>query len=363
MFMDRVILHVDLDYFFAQCEELRKPEIRGKPVVVCIYSGRTETSGAVSTSNYKARELGIRSGIAIYQAKRLAEGKDVVFLSADRDYYWAISEKIMELLRGHGDRFEQVSVDEAFLDVTQRTKGSFDHAKEMAYGIKREILEKERLTCSVGVGPNKLIAKMAASVKKPDGLTLITPSMVREFLSPLPVKKLFGVGPKTEEKLKALGIATIGTLASFDVTRLRDVFREKSGVYLHEASNGIDDEPVEESERKQISRIMTLKENTVEFGKISAEIGPLAEDIAKELETEGKSFRTIGIMAVMEDLSPKTRARTIDSTDSAETIKRVAEELLAEFLKEADKKIRRFGVSVSGLEEKKSQKDLQSFFK
>ncbi len=362
--MHRVIIHVDLDYFFAQCEELRKPEITGKPVVICIFSGRTKDSGAVSTSNYMARALGIKSGIAIFQAKRLAEGKDVVFIAADRDYYWTVSEKIMGLFRAHAEKFEQVSVDEAYLDVTEKTKGSFDYGKEIAHMIKRELLTKESLTCSVGVGPNKLIAKMAASVKKPDGLTLIAPSQVKEFLSPLLVKKLFGVGPKTEEKLNTMGIETIGDLSLADKTRLKRGFGEKFGSYLHDAANGIDEEEVEEHEREQISRIVTLKENTLEFGKIAQEIEPMAEDIKTELAKEGKSFKSIGIIAVLEDLSTKTKNRTIEAhTDSEEAIKSVSRELLREFLPDAGKRIRRFGIKVSGFESKKDQKDLTSFFK
>lgn len=360
---ERVIIHVDLDYFYAQCEELRKPHIKGKPVAVCIYSGRTAESGAISTSNYPAREIGIKSGMAIFQAKRLAEGKGVVFLPADIDHYSEISERVMAILRLHSDKFEQVSIDEAYLDVSLKTDGSFDYGKEIAHLVKRAVFEKEKLTCSVGIGPNKLIAKMAASVKKPDGLTLITPSKVKEFIEPLPVKKLYGVGPKSEEKLNTIGIDTIGQLSRTDLRKLMELFGEKTGIYFHEAASGIDNEPVEESEREQISRIVTLKENSVDFEVISKEILPMSDEIAKELKKEGRRFRSVGIIAILDDLSTKTKTHTIDyHTDSPEALSQISADLLEEFLKGSDRKLRRFGIKVSGFGEKKEQKDLKSFF-
>ena len=213
----RLVMLVDLDYFYAQCEERRNPSIKGKPVVVCVYSGRTEDSGAVSTANYVARKYGVKSGIPISLAKKKLEDVDAVFLPVDKEFYKEISESVMEILRIYADRFEQVSVDEAYLDVTQRTKTNYHEAKQLAVTLKDDILTQQQLTCSIGVGPNTLISKIAADIQKPDGLTLVTPQQLNSFLSALPARRLLGVGKQTEKKMETLGIRTVGQLAKFDV--------------------------------------------------------------------------------------------------------------------------------------------------
>ena len=180
----RVIIHVDLDYFFAQCEERENPAYKDKPVVVCVYATRGGDSGAVSTANYVARKFSVKSGIPITLAKRLLKGRDAVFLPVNRELYDKVSLEIMRILRNHADRFEQVSIDEAYLDVSQKANGNFALASELAKEIKEDILAREKLTCSIGVGPNKLVAKVAAGHKKPDGLTIIKPEEVRGFLFP-----------------------------------------------------------------------------------------------------------------------------------------------------------------------------------
>ena len=157
---------VDLDYFFAQCEERRNPSIKGKPVVVCVYSGRTKDSGAVSTANYEARKYGVKSGIPISLAKKKLKDVDAVFLPVDKEFYKEISDSIMQILRRYADYFEQVSVDEAFLDVTQKTKANYQQAKQLAATIKDDVLTQQRLTCSIGIGPNKLVAKIAADMQR-----------------------------------------------------------------------------------------------------------------------------------------------------------------------------------------------------
>ena len=193
----RIIMLVDLDYFFAQCEELRNPSLKDKPVVVGMYSGRTEDSGAVSTANYLARKYGVKSGIPLFLAKKRLEGTDAVFLPVDYDYYQQISDRIMQILRGFPDAFEQVGIDEAYLDVTQRVHGSLDEAKRLVQQMKSAVKDQVGVTFSVGVGPNKLIAKIASDKQKPNGLTIVQPEEVEIFLSPLPVDNLLGVGRKT----------------------------------------------------------------------------------------------------------------------------------------------------------------------
>ncbi len=193
--MQRVVLHIDMDYFFAAIEERENPELREKAVVVCMLSGRSELSGSVSTCNYVAREFGIRSGMPCSRAKKL--NPEAVFLPVRKDFYTSVSDRIMEILRsyadpGNGDSFEQISVDEAFLESSERTGGDFRLAFEIGMQIKKEIKEKENLTCSIGIGPNKLISKMASSAKKPDGITVVSPQDLEAFLWPLNVSKLWG---------------------------------------------------------------------------------------------------------------------------------------------------------------------------
>ena len=170
---DRIVLHVDFDYFYAQCEEIRNPQLKGKPVVVCIFSDRGGDSGAVATANYTAREFAVKSGIPIAFAKsRLKDNPEAVFLPADFDHYSDISSSAMRIIESFADVFEYVGRDEAYLDVTERTNLNFDRAGHIAQQLKNEIQHKLKMTCSVGVSPNKLISKVASDYKKPDGLTL-----------------------------------------------------------------------------------------------------------------------------------------------------------------------------------------------
>ena len=226
---------VDLDYFFAQCEELRNPSLREKPVVICVFSGRSEDSGAVSTANYVARKYGVRSGMPIFLAKKRLENVNAAFLPVDDQFYEEVSRRVMPILKGFADEFEQVGIDEAFLDVSKRTQADFRNGEELARKIKSELFSQEKLTCSVGVGPNKLVAKIAADEKKPDGLTVISLDQVVNFLEPLPVNRLIGVGAKTLERMKTMSINTIGDLAKYDIQRLIAVFGKTLGVYFHNA--------------------------------------------------------------------------------------------------------------------------------
>ncbi len=220
---------VDFDYFFAQCEELRNPTLKDKPVVVGVYSGRTEESGAVSTSNYVARKYSVKSGMPLFLAKRKLEGTDAVFLPVDYEYYEQISDRVMQILRGYATSFEQVSVDEAYLDVTAQVQGSFENSKAYAQKIKADTKNQVGISFSVGVGPNKLVAKIACDSQKPDGLTIVKPEEAQSFLSPLPVDRLLGVGKKTSVKMDSLGIKTIGDLAKYDVQRLIEIFGKTLG--------------------------------------------------------------------------------------------------------------------------------------
>jgi DNA polymerase IV (DinB-like DNA polymerase) len=361
----RIVMLVDLDYFFAQCEEIRNPSLKGKPVVVCVYSGRTEDSGAVSTSNYEARKYGVKSGIPIVLAKKRLKDVDAVFLPVDKEFYKEISDDIMEILRNYADHFEQVSIDEAYLDVTQKTRANYKEAEEIATEIKYQILNRQHLTCSIGIGPNKLVAKIAADVKRPDGLTIVRPEYVKSFLTPLPVRNLIGVGKKTEQKLETFGVKTIGHLARFDVQKLVDVFGKKLGIYFHNASLGKDDEPVEErGEPESISRISTLKEDTRKLEFILAEVYKLCVDVHAKLLGLGLNYRSVGIQVVGSNLNVYTRSKTFDNpSNNLEQFKMITQELFEKFLEESDVNARRVGVRLSSLTKReKEQKEIASFF-
>ncbi len=356
---------VDFDYFFAQCEELRNPSLKDKPVVVGVYSGRTEESGAVSTSNYVARKYGVKSGMPLFLAKRKLEGTDAVFLPVDHEYYEQISDRIMQLLRGYTSAFEQVSVDEAYLDVTDNVVGSFEKAKDYAQKIKSDVKSQVGISFSVGIGSNKLIAKIACDSQKPDGLTTIKPDETQVFLSNLPVDRLLGVGRKISARMDTLGIKTIGDLANFDVQRLIEVYGKTLGVYFHNAANGIDNEPVlEQGEAESISRIATLKQDTRDLAFILQRTEQLINEIYQEIAQKSLTFRQIAIIAIMTDLTTKSRMITLEQpSKDEETIKRNVKELLEKFLSESQLEIRRVGVKVSRFSrEEVKQKQLTSFF-
>ncbi len=333
-------------------------------MVVCVYSARGGDSGAVSTANYIARKYGVKAGIPIALAKRRLKDTDAVFLPVNRELYETVSESIMGLLRGYADQFEQVSVDEAFLDVTKQVGSSFERARELAQRIKEAILAKERLTCSVGIGPNKLIAKMAADFQKPNGLTLVKPEDVKAFLWGLPVGKLYGVGRKTEKKMLEMGIKTVGELARYPVEDLVKAFGKTLGLYFHNASNGVDEKPVQErGMAESISRITTLKENTRDPNTILEDLHRLSDKIHERVVEQGLNFKTVSIVAIMEDLSIHTRSKTLSSpTDDPEVIRKTAKELLEGFLeKEPNLQLRRIGVRVSSLTVGQRQRQLTEF--
>ena len=362
---NRVVMLADFDYFFAQCEELRNPTLKDKPVVVGVYSGRTEESGAVSTSNYIARKYTVKSGMPLFLAKRKLEGTDAVFLPVDHEYYDQISDKIMQIFRSYASSLEQVSVDEAYLDVTEQVEGSFEKAKEYAQKIKADVKNQVGISFTIGVGPNKLIAKIACDSQKPDGLTIVKPHEAQDFLAPLAVDRLLGVGKKTYTKMEQMGIKTIGDLAKFDAQRLIEVFGKVTGIYFHNAANAIDNEPVQEQgEAESISRIGTLKQDTRDLEFILQKTDELTEAVYREVAEKNLSFKLVAIYVVMTDLSCKSRSITLEQpAKDKETIRRNVRVLFEKFLGESTIEVRRVGVKVSGFsKEEPRQKQLSSFF-
>jgi DNA polymerase IV (DinB-like DNA polymerase) len=363
--LNRVVILADFDYFFAQCEELRNPVLKDKPVVVGVYSGRTSESGAVSTSNYIARKYGVKSGMPLFQAKHKLEGTDAVFLPVDHDYYDQISDRIMDIFRTYATSLEQVSVDEAYLDVTEQVVGSFEKAREYAGKIKSDVKKQVGVSFSVGVGPSKLVAKIACDSQKPDGLTIVKPEEAKAFLAPLLVDRLLGVGKKTSVRMEQLGIRTIDDLADYDVQGLIGIFGKTLGIYFHNAANAIDNEPVQETgEAESISRIGTLKQDTRDLEFILRKTDELTEDLYKDVMEKKLSFKQVSIYVVNVDLSSKSRCVSFEqSAKDKETIKRNVRLLFEKLLAESPLEVRRVGVRVSGFShEEPRQKQLTSFF-
>jgi len=356
---------VDFDYFFAQCEELRNPTLKDKPVVVGVYSGRTEESGAVSTSNYIARKYSVKSGMPLFLAKRKLEGTDAVFLPVDHEYYDQISNRIMQILRSYASSLEQVSVDEAYLDVTEQVQGSFEKAKDYAQKMKNEVCKQVSISFSVGVGPNKLVAKIACDSQKPNGLTIVKSEEAKSFLASLPVDRLLGVGKKTSARMDSFGIKTVGDLARYNIQKLIDTFGRTLGAYFHNAANAVDNEPVQEQgEAESISRIGTLKQDSHDLDFILQKTDELTADVSKEVAEKNLSFKQVAIYVVLTDLSSKSRSITLEQpAKDSETIKKNVKELFGKFLSETQLEVRRVGVKVSGFSrEEPRQKQLTSFF-
>jgi DNA polymerase IV (DinB-like DNA polymerase) len=295
----------------------------------------------------------------------LKDNKDAVFLPIDREYYGTVSDRIMSIIRVHADTFEQVGIDEAYLDVTDRVKGDFGEAREFAFRIKNDVKEQEEVTCSVGVAPNKLVAKMAADAQKPDGLTIVRPEEVRLFLSPLPADRIIGIGSKTAKRMEEMGIKTISDLAAYDVVGLIDVFGKALGNYFHNASLGVDHSPVQErGEVESISRIATLKENTRDINLIMQKADELCEDVHAKLLERGMNFKSVGIVVIMKDLTVHSRSKTFETPMyDVDVIKRTARELFDKLLNESTSEARRVGVRVSSLgKAEKAQKRITDFF-
>ncbi len=342
----RVILHVDLDAFFPSVEVREHPELKDKPVIVGADPKGGTGRGVVSSASYEARKFGVRSAMPISRAWKLCP--DGVYLQPHFDLYIPASNSIMEILRSHADRLEQGGIDEAYLDVSNRVK-DFDEAETFAKHLMEEVLEKTRLTCSVGVAPNKMIAKIASDFRKPYGLTVVRPEEVKDFLFPLEVRKIPGVGPKTEKALLELKIETIKDLASMKPEVLIRLFGAW-GARLHEFANGIDNrEVIEEYEIKSIGRDTTFEKDMNDEEQILRVLDELAEEVHAYVIANGFKFKTITVRIRYEHFDTHTSSRSLFfTTNDLDILKNNAKRLIDPFLK-GKKKVRLIGVRVSNL--------------
>jgi len=335
-----------MDQFFAAVEEKLNPELKGKPVVVGADPKGGRGRGVVSTCNYEARRYGIKSAMPITKAWRLCP--NAVFLPVNIPLYLQVSSRIMSILTSFGDRFESWGIDEAFLDVSSRVK-DFEEAKQLAAQIKKEISEKEGLTCSIGIGPNKLVAKIASDMQKPDGLTVVEEEDVRAFLEPLDIDRLLWVGKKTARKLNKLGIKTIGDLARYDPS----VLAEKFGVMgrqLYLYAQGIDNSEVGlRGEVKSISRNITFEKDTSDWEFVFKVLDKLCEQVHKEVKDYNFLFRTVTITVRYQNFETHTHSKTLPFlTSRLEDFRKAAHELMQPYLL-PERRIRLIGARVSSL--------------
>jgi len=361
----RIVFHIDFDYFYAQCEEIRDSTIKGKCVAVCIFSDRGGDSGAIATANYNARKFGVKSGIPIMLAKnKLKEQTDAVFLPADFDYYSDISSKAMEIIEKYADVFEYVGKDEAYLDVTKKTESDYDKAGHLAQQLKNEIRNKLKLTCSVGVTPNKLLAKIASDYKKPDGLTTVKPEQIEQFLSPLKIREIPGIGKKTEDVFLKMSIDTIEKLRGIDVFDLNKMFGRKTGTYIFNSARGVDNELVKPRPPTiQFSKIQTLKKNSKELEFLQENLEELCVQLNKLAMKNNKMYRSIGIQFVNEDLSTKTKSKMLRNPgNNLIELKKVTNQLLEDALVDQEMLVRRIGVRISEFSDVEGQSDITSYF-
>jgi DNA polymerase IV len=334
-----------MDAFFAAVEQKRRPELIGKPVVIG-GSGDPTKRGVAATASYEARKFGIHSAMPLKTAYKLCP--HAVFLPVDMEAYSRESERIKNILRRFTPLIEDVGIDEAFLDISGIDKPSEEIAKE----IKRQINDKTELTCSIGVAPNKLLAKIASDMEKPDGLTIILPDEREHILQPLPVRKLWGIGPKTEAYLKDMGTETIGALASLSLDTLVDKFGSSYGNYLYHASRGIDDSPlVTHWEPKSISRETTFQKDVMNWQFIAKTLAELTREVVTDMKENGFKARTVTVKIRFSDFETLTRAHTIpQSTDAEGEIRKAAFACLKRV--DLKKKVRLVGVRASHLEGK-----------
>ena len=322
----RSILHVDMDAFYAAVEQRDRPQLAGKPVIVGADPKGGRGRGVVSTASYEARRFGVGSAMPISTAWRLCP--QGAYLPVDMDKYLAVSREVMAVLRRFTNVVEPISIDEAFLDVTESAR-AFGTGPTIARRLKDEVRLATRLTASVGVAPSKLVAKIASDMRKPDGLVVVAPGSEAAFLAPLPIRRLWGVGPKLEAVLARLGVVTIGDLAALPDEKLQRRF----GTHGHDLrllARGIDKREVasESGEAKSLGQEHTYDEDTGERTRLRKTLMSLADGVGARLRSHGLRARTVTLKYRDESFRTLTRSETLERpTDSGDELFAVASRL------------------------------------
>ena len=339
------ILHVDLDAFFAAVEQRDRPALRGKPIAVG--GGGPDDRGVVSAASYEARRYGVHSAMPLRTAARLCP--DLVFVPVDGRKYSAVSREVMAILRRYTPAVEQISIDEAFLDVAG-SEGLHGTPEAMARSIKAAITDELRLTASVGVATTKLVAKVASDLRKPDGLVVVAPGAEAEFLAPLPISRLWGVGEKTAARLSEFGVHTIGDLAALPEDLLARRFG-RNGPVLAQRARGVDPSPVSAADpARSVSHEHTFHVDTADPEVLERTLLSLSEGVASRLRAGGVKARTIAVKVRDSSFSTVSRQRTLpEPTDQTEVVFAAARALAQPHLRGV--RVRLLGVAASHLGE------------
>jgi len=358
---ERVILHVDMDAFYASVELLRRPELRGQPVVV----GGAGARGVVAAASYEARSYGIHSAMPSVRAQRLCP--HAVFLDGDHRHYAAVSGRLMEIFRSITPLVEPLSLDEAFLDISG-TRRLLGPPEEVAHTLRARVREAEELSCSIGVAPNKFLAKLATNRAKPrasrsgpiegPGVHVVDAGKELEFLHPLPVEALWGVGPATLLKLHDLHVRTVGDLAARPLEDLVASLGPSSGAHLHALAHGRDDRPVvPDQEPKSISHEETFARDLTSMDELRAEVVRLSDAVASRLRHHGFRGRTVQLKVRYRDFSTVTRSTTLDSaTDRGTDLRDTAWSMLLRL--PVERGVRLVGVGMANLQREPEQQQL-----
>ena len=347
--VSRKVIHLDLDAFFCSVEELRRPELRGKPFAV---GGRPETRGVIASCSYAARMCGVRSAMPTSRALRLCP--PLILVSGEHGHYSEYSKQVMAILGRYSGRIEQVSIDEAFLDVSDLARPGVEIAREIQQAIRQEL----DLPCSLGIASNKLVAKIATDAGKAGHRGITPPSAILEvpaggeadFLAPMPVQALWGVGPKTAERLNSLGIHTIGDLAREPEANLVKLF----GKYGHDISrhaHGVDNSPIEpEHDIKSISQEITFDRDIADAVRLHQVLRDQSEKVAFQLRNKNLTAATVRIKVRWPDFSTQSRQLTLPQATSQDTVIAHGAQTLFDNLWDGKTKVRLIGVGVSGLQ-------------
>jgi len=350
---DRIVLHIDMDAFFISVEQRDNPALLRKPAAVCGSLSRS----VVTSATYEARPFGIRAGMSTQEAKRRCP--QLILVPGNHSKYTETSARIFAILKKITPMVEVASIDEAYLDVTQSLL-LFRSSLHMAQSIKDQIRESEQLTCSIGMAPNKLLAKLGSGLKKPDGLVVIQKEDVEAVLKDLPVSKLYGIGPKLTEALNAMGIFTCGQLGNFPISVLTKRFGA-IGEGLHEMGLGLDDSPVvpfdEEEDAKSISHSVTLEEDTSDPNMLRKVLLQLSERVSRRMRREGFYGKRIAITVRYSDFFTFSKQKTLSKwMNSGNEIFQYAFEIFKSV--SHPKPIRLLGVGMSLLRKEGCQLDL-----
>ena len=340
-----IVAHLDLDAFFAAVEELESPELRSKPLIV---GGDPHGRGVVATANYVARRFGIHS--AMSSAEALRRCPNAVFVRPRHSLYREYSREVWSTVRGIVPTVEQTGIDEGYLHLDE-VASDFLEARVVAEAVQTAVRGGTRLTCSLGVAPCKVVAKIGSDARKPGGLTVVVPGHEASFLAPFDVRKLPGVGPKAEQRLRAAGVNTIGALAVMTDEALRAVLPGSVGKLLRDRARGIDPRVLEpEAARISISVENTFERDLVDRERLHEELRGMAAEVAGHLQRKGQTARTVTTKLRYADFSIRSRSTSLDiGTDDAERIGELACRLLDRGLRDRPGALRLVGVGVSGL--------------